>query len=320
VEQFRQTLDELIQTKHTHVGAVDEHVRKAQKIIGEVRKCHRDAKDCHMSKLQDLKGALQDSAVHTAAVSGRNIVGFSMGSGDAKRQKLDSMQHDVSELIEKAKHLNTLMSGSLEPLEENFEKTFSGLERTVRDLSQLPVEARRLQAAASDMASMAKLDISSLRNFTELKGIRETAAGLHGMVDTIAEVLTAAENLLAGIDVFLQSAPDRLRDAFALPFPFCCCDFALDEAASILNALIESLNERLVEPLANALRSMLHLLSELDFARMISPFEVFASEANVLIDLLEAIQRASYVTYTAVECVKSHCCVCGRGHAVVASA
>lgn len=316
VEQFRQGLEELSQSTRIPVGLLDERLRKARQVFGEVRQCHRDAKDCHMNKLLDLQVELQKMAFHAAPESARSIVGFTKG-GDTKRQKLDSIGHDVNELIKKTERLKSLMIGSLEPLEKQFDETLSGLERTVRDLSQLPTDARKLKAAATDLASLAKLDVSSLRKYTDLNGVHEIVAGLDGMADTVKEVLTAAEDLLAGIDVFLQSAPDSLRDALILPFPLCCCNFAFEKGTSSLSALVNSLHERLVEPLATALRSMLHVLDELDIARTILPLETFSSDADALIDLLESIQRAGSATSAAVECVKSHC-VCGGGRVLVA--
>merc|ERR1711920_878318 len=100
------------------------------------------------------------------------------------------------------------------------------------------------------------------------------------------------------------------KEAFEVAFPFRHCSCAIDHGAVGLVALVDPLNEFLVEPLDNALRSIRDVLNELDFAHLIAPLEAFAKEVGPLIDTLEALQRASAVYVSAVECIRAHCFCC----------
>lgn len=281
------------------LGGADAFTDKLEDIKEKVSKGPGDILEAMKGKLDDLKTSL--SNVDASSLGAPSALAACAGYYAAEVvKKLKGLAQEVEALFSTLVKLAGEVLGPFKEVGEALQDAMAGIGKTVKGLSNLPKDVQKLANSAKGPDDVAKIDTAPMKKSLDTSAMNAPLDKLGGINSTFAPVIENLKNVAVQLEGFLGDAPDKVRAAFAAPFPLCCATGAV--MANAPPAMTETLKK--LEDLKKVdLGSVLGMCDEvsdtlgnLDLKKVKDPVQKFSESAAGPIDNLDNAVKAAKMT------------------------
>jgi len=217
--------------------------------------------------------------------------------GAAIVAKLKDLMAVVDKLVETIVNLAKEMAGPLKDVGATMTSAMEGINKTVKGLTSIPKEVRKVADKIEGPDDLKDLDTDAMKKALDTSGIEGPLGSLETLKTSLGPTIKSVNAGVGSLNDFIGSAPDKIKDAFAVPAPLTCLTpCAMSQAPAPMTQMlekVESLKALDLSPLVKMLKGLADNLSDMDVSKVKEPVNKFAEMAGEQIDTLDKTVKAA---------------------------
>mmetsp|Transcript_125186 Transcript_125186/g.389708 ORF Transcript_125186/g.389708 Transcript_125186/m.389708 type:complete len:326 (-) Transcript_125186:87-1064(-) len=293
----------------------------AEKMKQDVAESGMDAAEAFVDKLEDLKERarsgpcdimdkvkeimssfkqkLDDALANPASLApgGGGLAACASWYGNAVVDKLKSLAAEFQELFDIMKAAAKEMAGPFKEMGNTMGEAMAGINGTVKGLMSLPKEVMALGDTVKGADDLKDVDTGGMKTALDTSGMEGPLDSLGGLKDKMGPVVTNMKGGIEKVNEFVGSAPNTIKNAFAMPTPLCfLTSCAMDQAPQIMTELLEkvkALAEFDFQSILDMLEGLRENVGNLDVSKVREPVSKFAEMARGNIENLDKAVSAA---------------------------
>lgn len=271
------------------LGGADAFVDKLEGIKEAAKKGPGDILEKIMGLFEDFKKILDKAMEDPSSISPGGGAAAACASyyGNAVVGKLKDFGDEVTTLFDEISKMAKSLGKTFQDLAETMGKAMEGIMQTVKGLSGLPGLLTETADKAKGPDDIAKVDTGPMKKALDTSALSGPLGDLGGLKGTLVPLVAAAKDGMGKLADFIGGAADKLRAAFAAPFPLCCVPTP-GMLAEMLKK-VEAMKGIPLDDLVTKLGDTAETIGNLDVDKVKKPVEAFAADAKEEVDKLDKV-------------------------------
>jgi hypothetical protein len=275
------------------MGSVDEFIDSLDDIKEKAAAGPGAIMDEVKGKFDEFKGKVQNAIDNPSSLvpSGGAMAAAATWYGNAVAGKLKALMSLIEDLIKQLMDMASAVAEPMKNVGEVIGKAMATLEKSLKKLSKLPAEVGKMAAEIDSPDDIAKIDVEPMKACLKVDGIESPLNDMGGLKGGIEKAIEMVKDGMKALMEFCQNAGDHIKDAFAVPFPCCCCtSIAMSNAPQAFTEMM-GLVDKLKDVKLGALQDLLgktgKAVGNIDVAAIKLPVSRFAESAGDSVGKLE---------------------------------
>lgn len=272
---------------------VDEFIDKLENIKESAKQGPGDVMDKVKDSFKSFKETLDNAANDPASLapSGGGLAVCASWYGRAVAAKLKSLAEEIATLFDALVKVVGQIAQPFKELGETMGEAMRGLNSTVKGLTNMPKQILQIADSVKSPGDVAKIDVEPMKKSLDTSGMTSPLDKIAGLKDLVGPVIKEVKDIIDQLLEFIDGAPDKLKNAFAVPSPLCCCSKCLlSQAPPMLKNLLEKLESLKgidMTKITGTMSNMSDTVGNLNMDVVKVPINEFAEKAKDPIDTLD---------------------------------
>lgn len=269
------------------MGSVKDFTDMVDNLMKTVKAGPKAVVDGAKDQFDQFKIQLENAAQDPASLAGGGPTAMCASYyAQSVTSKLKGVGDDVTGMVS---GLSTMASDSAVPLKtiaDTMEGAMEKIESAIAGLAKLPQLVASEFDGKDDPADIAKVDTSKLKKALDGGDVGEPLDAIKGIGSLIQDAVDIIEKGVVMLTEFLDTAPDKVKDAFSMPQPLCFFSVTPKPMTDLLDTLNElaSIN---FSSITDALRKAAESVGSIDADALKKPLAAFKEKAGGLVDKLD---------------------------------